>query len=246
MAGRKYKVLIIDDLLSAIAMLRQLVEEHAELEYIGHNTNPVSAMAAIVKGILKPDIVLLDIEMPQMSGFAVAKHIAAFTHIIFVTAHEEHAFKAFTYEIEDFIGKNSSRERFDAAIGKSIGKILLKKKAAEADQKAQLLLKIDNTFEWFAVEEIEYFEGLDYLARVIFSNKPPKTVGMHMKEMEEYLSGQPFLRIHKSYIVNVNKISSFDSSSVLLESGQRLPLGRRYKKDFKEGMAKQSNKGNSV
>lgn len=232
MEQERYSILIIDDQIFAVNALRKRIEIHNKLELIGYETNPLIAIEKILKGILKPDLVLLDIEMPEMSGFDVADKLAEFTHSIFVTGHERYALEAFEHEVEDFIVKDVSKERFDKSIEKAIRQIELKKKATQAKPNDTILLRIERRDERFDRNKIDYFEALDYLTKIYFSDKSIKIISKKMKDIEEYLLSQGFARIHKSFIVNLDLVAAISANSVILQSGEQLPIGRAYKAGF--------------
>lgn len=233
MEQQRYKIMIIDDQLSAVNRQRKRIEQLDSLEFIGYETDPLIAIEKIKSGALRPDLVLLDIQMPEMSGFDVAQEIAPFTQIIFLTGYPDFALKAYDYDPQDFVTKDASDNRLIRSIEKATRQVELKRKAQLMDKESPLTLKIDGRNEWFERSEIEYVAALDYLTKVFFSNKTFRLSNMTMKEMEEYLSPNGFVRIHKSYIINLGQVASYSSKSVMLRSGAELPVGRSYKEEFK-------------
>ncbi|WP_316787805.1 LytTR family DNA-binding domain-containing protein [Pedobacter frigoris] len=234
MEEKKYDILIIDDQLAPIKVFAKHIEQTENLRLIGYETNPIVAIQKLLTKELTADIILLDIQMPELSGFDVALEIGTIAHIIFITGYENYALPAFDYDADDFLMKNATLERFKKAIKKAVSRIELQRIAELQDQLIKVSLKVDGRLVLFEKADIEYFEGLDYFIKVALSSGRVKVCSNRMKELAKEYADKGFMRIHKSFLINLNKVASIDGNHALMKNGKKLPIGRLYRREFIE------------
>ena len=242
----RLRVLVVDDEPIAREGLKLLLGRHPEVESVLEARNGREAIA-IIRG-QRPDLVLLDVQMPRTDGFAAVHAVGAerMPPIIFVTAHDQYAIRAFEIAAIDYLLKPVTEERFDRAFKRAIGRL---QGASHEDATKQLVAMLDSIanpprqLERFAVRsgentlfvsvnEVDWIEALQNYVRL---HAGPATYLLHvpMNTIEGVLDSNRFLRIHRSHIVNVGRIAQLWSIAhgqfaIELKSGQRLQSGRTY------------------
>jgi two-component system LytT family response regulator len=242
----RLSVLVVDDEPIAREGLKLLLGRQPEVESVSEARNGREAIALIREQ--RPDLVLLDVQMPRIDGFAVVHAIGAerMPPIIFVTAHDQYAIRAFEIAAIDYLLKPVTEERFDLAFKRAIGRL---QGAAHEDATKQFMTMLDaianppRQLERFAVRsgentlfvpinEVDWIESFQNYVRL---HAGPTSYLLHvpMNTIEGVLDSNRFLRIHRSYIVNVRRIAQMWSIAhgqyaVELKSGQRLQTGRTY------------------
>ncbi len=243
----KIKTLIIDDEEPARALLIQFLSEKQEIDVIGEIANGFSAVKQINE--LKPDLVFLDIQMPRLTGFEVLELIEHQPLIIFATAFDQFAIKAFDMNAVDYLLKPFTRERLDHALKKILIKFSDKKNMQPNlndalrmldEQPATLeriAVKTGSNIHVISTDHIIYLEAEgDYV--LIHTNDGKHLKEKTMKYFENHLDNAQFVRIHRSYIVNVNvisKIELYDKENylVLLKDNSRLKASSNGYKQLK-------------
>ena len=231
-----YKAIIIDDEKPARDIIRTFLKDFAEVEMITECSDGFAGLKAIQD--LKPDLVFLDIQMPKLTGFEVLELIENPPLIIFSTAYDQYAIRAFEMNATDYILKPYSRERFGQAVNRALGKLQsgvslqpeLQKIIQSADEKDELLQRIAvksrHKVHVIGVSEILYLEAEgDYV--MIHTKDGNYLKEKTMKYFETHLEPEKFIRIHRSFIVNaesIERIELYDkeSYSVLLKNGASL------------------------
>ena len=231
-----YKAIIIDDEKPARDIIRTFLKDTPGIEVIDECSDGFAGLKAIQD--MKPDLVFLDIQMPKLTGFEVLELIENPPLIIFSTAYDQYAIKAFEMNATDYILKPYSWERFAQAVGKAVAKLQsgvavqpeVQKIIKYADEKDELLqriaVKTRHKVHVIGVGEIIYLEAEgDYVMIHVKDGNYLKE--MTMKYFESHLDPEKFIRIHRSYIVNaeaIERIELYDkeSYSVLLKNGASL------------------------
>lgn len=227
-----YTCYVIDDEFHAIDTLSGYINKFPGLNMVGSNVNPLVAIDEIAN-MPQVDIVFLDVDMPELSGLDVADIISSRSAIIFTTAYPNYAVQAFEKNGSDFILKPISFERFT----KSVTKVqnLLKSKKNIENQPANEHFFINPGVKGRVIQlsytDILYVEGLkNYVVIYTIDNK--YITYLSLREIENALPPSKFIRIHKSYIVNIDKIKSIDGNIVLLSNSIELPIGISFKDGF--------------
>jgi DNA-binding LytR/AlgR family response regulator len=180
------------------------------------------------------DLIFLDIEMPVLSGFDLLDDLIEKPQIIFVTGKTKYAFKAFDYDAIDYLRKPISKERFLNAVHKAVTNYKLKNEEG-FDEEDFIFVKSNLKKRKVFLNELRYIEALgDYVKMV--TEHDSLVVLSTMKAFEALLPKDRFLRIHKSYIVNLDKVIRYNSKVIELEKEQ-LPLSRNRKTDLVQALA---------
>lgn len=220
------RCLVVDDDLMSLKLIEQFVKETDILELVGSFTDPVKASIAIVKE--QVDVILLDVEMPQMSGLQLIQNIPETTQVILITSQKDYAFDAFEHEVTDFLLKPVNYSRFLKAINKAQDKLEPKTtSSATSTVSPNLYVKEESVWVNIPLEEIVWIEALGDYVNIHLKDKK-HTVLTTMKTIESKLNDN-FMRVHRSYIVNLSKITNLDGN-MLVVGRKLIPIGKSHKK----------------
>lgn len=218
-----HRVVIVDDEPLARAGIRDLIGRRADLSVVAECGDGASAVDAIER--LRPDVVILDIQMPEPSGIAVARAINSKQRpaIIFVTAYDRFAVEAFELDAVDYVLKPFRDERLLEAIDRAVGVPV----HAALDR---LVVKTGGFTRLVRVNEIDWIEAADYCVRIHVGDQR-HVLRVSMNHLEARLDPTRFVRTHRSAIVNLDRIREiepfrFGDQVVVLDSGHRLKLSR--------------------
>jgi two-component system LytT family response regulator len=232
------RAIVVDDEELARAVLREFLRAHADVEVLAECANGFEAVKAITE--LEPDLVFLDIQMPKLDGFEVVELAGRRPRYIFVTAYDQYAVKAFEVHAIDYLLKPFSQQRLDEAVAHARASIgagsppAVQQMAAEAAVRngplERVLIRDGSRVHVIPVEKIDLFEAQDdYVA--ILSEGRTHLKSQRLSELETQLDPARFLRIHRSYIVNVERIARIeqatrDSHQAVLTDGKVVPVSR--------------------
>ena len=226
------KCAIVDDSTLQRLSIVKLIENHPNLNLTAQYNNAIEAKMGLANSEF--DLVFLDIEMPILSGFDLLDDLTSKPQIIFVTGKTKYAFKAFDYDAVDYLRKPIKKERFLNAVHKAISNYRLKHDNGFDDEDF-IFVKSNLKKRKVFLNELNFIEALgDYVKLV--TDHDSLVVLSTMKAFEALLPEDRFLRIHKSYIVNLDRVERYNSKVVELESKQ-LPLSRNRKTDLVEALA---------
>ena len=241
------RVIIVDDEHLARALLREYLGAWPDLEIVAECANGFEAVKAIAE--LRPDLVFLDIQMPKLDGFEVVELAAATasrTRYVFVTAYDQFALKAFEVRAVDYLLKPFSRERLAQALdsvrsraappaqGEDVAREVALEVAREAARRKgvleRVLVRDGARVHVIPSTSIDWIEAQDDYVAISAAGKTHLKNG-RMAELEEGLDPALFLRVHRSYIVNVGAIARIeaptrDSWCAVLKDGKRIPVSR--------------------
>ena len=239
----KQKAIIVEDEKLARDLVKNYLLSHKNIELIGEFADGFSGLKAINE--LKPDIVFLDVQMPKLTGLELLELVEGNPHIIFTTAYDEYAINAFDLNAVDYLLKPFSKERFDKALDKIFDKSLsdavdvnqLKTHLSESKKLDKIVVKSNNNIHVIPINEVLFIESEDDYV-MIHTNKGKHLKHQTMKFYEEHLSSSEFIRIHRSYIVNVSEIKKIekygkDTYQVILNNGTDLKVSRARYKELK-------------
>lgn len=229
----KIQCLIVDDEPPARELLTSYIEKMDDLEICGQCGNALEAFAFIQKNPV--NILFLDIQMPRMNGLELIKSLQERPRIILTTAYREFAVEGFELDVLDYLVKPISFERFLKSISKYHQYNILKQPAVnenneEAYDKAYMYFKVNKDLVKIFLKEIIYIESIKDYVKIVTPLKSFITY-QRIGYMEEKLPENRFVRIHKSYIISVDKIVSYNNEEVNVQSFS-LPIGRNYKQQF--------------
>lgn len=248
--NNKITVLIIDDEKLARDIIKKYLEQNEEVKILGECTNGFEGIKSINE--LKPDLIFLDIQMPKINGFEMLELLDYQPEIIFTTAFDQYAIKAFEVNATDYLLKPFSKDRFDEALQKTIKK--LNNSSLQKTDYEKLLTKINSTKEFLdrivvktfqkiviiPVDKINYIEAQDDYV-MIYTEFGKFLKQQKMKFYEEHLNVNEFIRVHRSYIINVNKVKQIElfekeSYKITLNNGDKIPVSKNGYVKLKEIM----------
>jgi len=236
----KIKILIIDDETPARELIKHYLKEVDSIEVIAECADGFSGLKVITA--MKPDLVFLDIQMPRLTGIEMVEVLTEKPEIIFTTAYDQFAIRAFELNAVDYLMKPFPKRRFLDAVNKAIEKIrsgkgnkepasqLLSKKPETSSPVNRIVVRKGNAINLIPVEQIRYVEAQDDYV-MIFHSSGKALKQQTMKFYEDNLPKADFVRIHRSYIVKVEAIKGIepygkDNHIAILHSGDKLPVSR--------------------
>jgi len=242
------KILIIDDETPARDIIKHYLKEVDSVEVISECADGFSGLKSI--SLLKPDLVFLDIQMPRLTGIEMLEVLTEKPEIIFTTAYDQFALRAFELNAVDYLLKPFPKRRFLEAVKKAIDKIrsgdrnkepasqLLSKKPESSSPVNRIVVRKGNAINLIPVEQIRYVEAQDDYV-MIYHSTGKALKQQTMKSCEDNLPKTDFVRIHRSYIVKVEEIKRIepygkDNHIAILQSGDKLPVSRAGYKHLKE------------
>lgn len=239
------KVIIVDDEVSGRQLIKEYLEDYPELVLLGEANNGVDAVKIINE--FKPDLVFLDIQMPGMTGFDVLKHLEELPQIIFSTAYDQYALKAFEVHAVDYLLKPYTKERFKVAVDR------LKQNADENKARKltesllmdtpkfpeRILVQSQSKLVTIAVEEVIRIEAYGDYSKLITENKTyVSNYGISI--LEEKLNDSIFIRVHRSSIINLNEVKELNKYSksydVTMKNSDVVRVSRGYMDNIKKLM----------
>ncbi|MFA6456400.1 MAG: LytTR family DNA-binding domain-containing protein [Bacteroidota bacterium] len=245
------RAIIVDDEPLAREKVQLFAKDETDIEIVDICSNGHEAITSYQK--LKPDLFFLDIQMPEMNGFDVLKHIT--THplpgIIFITAFDEFALRAFEFHALDYLLKPYDRERFHKAVGHARETILSRSQSEVTTEQIKALLesvksapaaldrlvvKTNGKIIFLRMEEIDWMEAAGNYVKLHVGNES-HLVRETMNKLEEQLHPQKFIRIHRSTIINIEKIKELQpyfngEYKVILQNNTQVILSRGFRENF--------------
>jgi two-component system LytT family response regulator len=233
----KWTAVIVDDEELARAVLREMLTRHPEVEIVAECANGFEAVKAVTER--KPDILFLDIQMPKLDGFEVLELIGNDMAIIFATAYDQYALRAFEVHAVDYLLKPYGTDRFEAALARAKERSEVKVPApAELRASAtpvgqfsdRVVVRDGSNVQIIPVPKLDFVEAQDdYIALASRGCKHLKQ--QTISSIEATLDPKQFLRIHRSYIVNLERVAKVepygkDSRIAILQDGTKLPVSR--------------------
>lgn len=237
------RCIAIDDEPMALRQIKSYIERTEQLELVA-----VCRSAREAQEVLKSaeaDLLFVDINMPDMNGIDFVRSIDTGHFIVFTTAHPEFALEGFKLNAIDYLLKPFSYEEFMKASQKVISLVDLVERChaaesaiaqneAEASDKEVISVKADYKTQLVKVADIVYLESAGEYVRLHIEGSSTITTLFRLKNMETTLPADSFLRVHRSYIVNLKRIASYTKGRIFLDNGEYIPLGENYKERFLE------------
>ncbi len=234
------KIIVIDDEPLARSIVLEYIQEHKDMEMVAECGDGFQGVKAIMQH--KPDLIFLDIQMPKINGFEMLELLDATPSVIFTTAFDEYAIKAFEANAIDYLLKPFSKERFDLAVEKwktkKIGNTtseknmdqLLENTSKQPDEKNRIVVKNGSDIRIVPTNDLIYIEAYDDYVK-IFTKDTYYLKKKTMNYYEQVLDDSKFFRTHRSYIINLNELTRIEPLEkntyvVLLKNGKKVPLSR--------------------
>jgi len=232
------KVIIIDDEPLARSIVKEYLQQHPQLELVAECGDGFEGVKAIQQ--FHPDLIFLDIQMPKINGFEMLELIEQPPSVIFTTAFDEYAIRAFEAHAVDYLLKPFNQERFDRALAKwldnkapapeAVTKDLLATAAQSPTQNNRIVVKNGSKIKIIPAHDVFYLEAADDYVK-IHTQEGYFLKNKTMSYFEQVLDAQQFVRSHRSYIVNVQQITRIDpyekdNHVAILRTGAKVPVSR--------------------
>jgi DNA-binding LytR/AlgR family response regulator len=227
----KTKCLIVDDEPLARELIRGHVEKLENFEVVGECSDAMKALNVLREK--QVDLIFMDIQMPQITGIEFLKTLKHPPKVIITTAYREFALDGFELDVVDYLIKPITFERFLKSVNKYYQvsqedvHVISGNSAEKVMDESYIYVKENKKVVKVYLSEIRYIEGLSEYVQV-YTDKRKIITKTSMSQMEEKLPGESFLRIHKSFIVSLNKIEAFTANTIEIQ-GKELPIGRSFK-----------------
>jgi len=236
----KYNILILDDESSALALLRNYIAKIDELSLVGEFKLASEGKQKILNS--KVDILLTDIEMGDISGVELLEMLEKPPITIFTSAYRNYAADGYNLNVIDFLEKPFSFERFNKAIQKAIAQLESNTKTEkDQDSPNHFFIKANNKLVRVETDDIYYIESYGEYVK-IHTNTSTLIHLQRMNNMEEALPKEDFMRVHRSYIVNLKHIKEIEKRVIILSNGEHISVSTRMKEAFLQRIMKKGIK----
>lgn len=244
-------ILIIEDEKPARDLIKAYLEGNTGINLLGEYDNGFDGLKAVNE--LKPDAIFLDVQMPKLTGFEMLEVLEYHPEVIFTTAYDQYAIRAFEQNAVDYLLKPFSKVRFQEAIGKLESRIESQKETgktgiekiklhlAESEEKLhRVVIKKSGKIHVISTGDINYLEAQDDYV-MIYTNEGRYLKQQTMKYFEKHLDSQQFVRVHRSYIANIThieRIEPYEKSNfiLILKDGNKVPVSRNGMQVLKENL----------
>lgn len=231
------KCIAIDDEPLALKQVSSFIEKTPFLELVASCKSAFEAMEVITKQEI--DLMFVDIQMPDLTGIDFVKSLNNDHQIIFTTAYQEYALEGFKVNALDYILKPFGYDEFLKAANKALSHFdLLKKARVQEDSKDDyLFVKSEYKIKRINLNDIQYIEGLREYVKIVLKDEKPVMSLMSLKSLEEKLPQNRFMRVHRSFIVNLDEIQTIERSRIIFGKTY-IPVSEQYKNQFQEFLGK--------
>jgi len=218
------KSIIVEDIQVAADFLRKFCEKSGKVDVLGHFLNVEDALGFLNQNVV--DLIFLGVEMPGATGFDLLDRISYSPKVILTTSKTEYAFNAFQYNVADYLKKPFTYQRFLESIAKI--EVTSDIAAAKVDQD-HLFIKVDTKLIKLQNTDILFVESMGDYVKFVTPNKKYVTLNT-IKNLEEKLDKATFLKVHRSYLVNLTKIDDLDGN-ILLIQGNQVPISKGHREE---------------
>lgn len=222
------RAIAIDDEPPALRIIERFASGTEGLQLLRTFTNPTEASQFLERE--KVDLLFLDIQMPSVSGLDFYKSLSQGTLVIFTTAYSEYAVEGFELQAVDYLLKPFTRERFEKAVEKAQNTLNYRQQLASGGQQF-ISIRADYSTHRIALADIRYIEGLDDYLKIHLDSARPIVARLTMKAMAEMLPAGAFMRVHRSYIIPLQRITMVRNKTIYIGEVQ-IPIGGSYEEAF--------------
>lgn len=228
----KIKCIIIDDERLAIEVIENHLKNFDHIETVASFENPLKAYPILEKESI--DVIFLDINMPQMTGFSFIDNLSKKPLIVFTTAYREYAVKSFELNVLDYLVKPIPFNRFLKTVNKIYQQVYLNSKSGDItlQHEPHIFLKVNKKLIKINLNDILFVESLKDYIKVI-TNIGDYVAHKSLTAITEELPQSNFIRVHRSYTISINKIVALEGNTIEI-SNKKIPIGRNYLKKTKE------------
>ena len=226
----KLRCIIVDDEPLAVELLAGYARKTPALELVGTYTDSVAALSEI--GSLAPDLVFMDIQMPDLNGLELSKMISGQTMVVFTTAFKEYAFESYEVDAVDYLLKPIRYQKFLEAVTRAGKRAAARQAEPAQEERESAFFKVDGQFRNINFADIVYVSAMkDYVMLKLQGEKDPAVTHLTMKAVEDLLPRGCFMRVHRSYIVALDKITSIDGDGGIMLGTELIPVSESYRKE---------------
>ncbi|MCX6309200.1 MAG: LytTR family DNA-binding domain-containing protein [Bacteroidia bacterium] len=228
----------LDDEPLALNILVNYINQIPELKLIEKFTNPIKALLFLNSN--EVDLLFVDIQMPDLSGMQLISELKKKPVLIFTTAYSEYAVEGFKADAIDYLLKPIDYPDFERAVNKAKDWIYTKRSSVLNVQANKDFLFIKSEYKIIRInfEDIKYIQGMSEYVKIHLSNAKPIMSLISMKSLEAQLPESKFMRVHKSYIVNLQKINMIERNEIVYDDGTVIPVSQQYKEAFQTFLEK--------
>ncbi len=233
----KITAIIVDDSRLARIELKELIKKHASIKVVSEAENVDTALVEIHKH--NPDLIFLDINMPEKDGFELLQELDQCPTVIFTTAYDEYAIKAFEYNAFDYLLKPISQARFDQTIEKLLPQLQTKQQEnKQLNENSQIFIKEGENCWMVTLKDISLFEIMGNYTKVFFDNKSP-LIYKSLNKIEKNLPPELFFRANRQQIINLKHIKNVEvwfkgTLKITLPNGLKTEVSRRQSLKFRQ------------
>lgn len=223
------RTIAIDDEPLALQQLVTYIRKVPFLELVAECQSAIDAQKVLEQEVI--DVMFIDINMPDLNGLDFVRTLAAPPLVVFTTAYSEYALEGYKVNAVDYLLKPFGMDEFMRAVNKVKQQYDLTHTAevSRVDDNDAIFLKTEHRIVRINVTNIRYIEGMSEYLKIYLKEGKPLVVLLSMKKMEERLSSTNFMRIHRSYIINLNEIQEVNKNRVILDQDTYLPIGDLYR-----------------
>lgn len=223
--AERLRCLIVEDEIMARKSLTKLCEKMDRLELVDSLDNAKDALRIIENDDI--DLIFLDIEMPEMTGIEMLEELTIFPQIIFTTGNKEYAFEAFEYDVTDFLKKPLTQFRFAKAVEKAFHRQEQLDAVATASSRNEIYIRSEGRFIRISYKDILYFENVGDYVKVL-TEMGNHIIHGSMKSIDGRIQHPRFLKVHRSYIVNLDKVKDIEDNTLVIGKSV-IPISRAHK-----------------
>jgi len=218
----KYSSIIVEDLQAAADFLKKFCERSGIVDVEGHFLNAEEALTYLSENLV--DVIFLDVEMPGLSGFELMDRLVYTPQVILTTSKTEYAYDAFQYNVTDYLKKPFTYQRFLEAVQK----VQVRKAEQEAESGSDhIFIKADGKLVRLENEDILYIESMGDYVKFVTAERKYITHNT-IKNLETKVDGQRFMKVHRSFIVNMARIDDIQENSLYIR-GTNIPISKAHK-----------------
>lgn len=227
----RLRCIIVDDEPLAGRLLSAYVQRTEGLELLGCHTSAREALDDILSK--RPDIAFLDIQMPEMSGMEMARRLPSDVKVVFTTAYREYAVEGFRVNALDYLLKPVSYDEFLESVNRARNNT--KNIADREPHESFLSVRSEHSIVRIPIDDIQFIEGLkDYVKIHIHGFQRPVLTLMSIKSLEQTLPVEKFMRVHRSYIVNLDHVTAMRTRRIVIDDRREVPVSDTFKSALAE------------
>ena len=226
----KFDCIIIEDEKMSRDLLENMIDQNSNLTLLGSFEDPIEAVNFLSS--TKVDLIFLDVEMPELNGFEVLDSLSYMPHIILTTSKKDYAYQGYEYKLEGFLLKPFTFPKFLSVVGSLLQEMKITLENEKSPCNESIFVKKDGVYENVPFDKILHIEAFGDFVKIHTTEKRIVTRST-MKEIEDGISKLQFMRVHRSFIVNLSKVTGIEDNALIINKAI-LPIGKMYRTEFFE------------